>query len=520
MTPSGIPLEPLVTGGDLGGFDEARSLGFPGSPPFTRGIHPSMYRQRLWTMRQYAGFGTAAETNRRFRMLIQGGQTGLSVAFDLPTQIGLDSDHPMSMGEVGRVGVAVDTIDDLDALFEGIELAEASVSMTINATAPMLLAMYLALARRRGTPWGKLKGTVQNDVLKEFVARGTWIFPPGPSLDLAVSLITFCADEVPGWNTISISGYHMREAGSTAVQEIAFTLADGLAYAERVRAAGLPCERFLGRFSFFFGVHNHLLEEVAKFRAARRLWARLVQERLGVSDPKLMQLRFHTQTAGCSLTAAQPINNAVRVAMQALAAVLGGTQSLHTNSWDEALSLPSEESVRLALRTQQIIAHESGVTDTVDPLGGAFAVEALTDRIEASALSLIGEIDRMGGMVPAVEAGWVAERISRSAYEEQRRIEEGSRVVVGVNRFCDGEKASPPPWRVDPESESRQKGSLAAVRGSRDGATADAALAALKKTVLASGNPMPALVAAADARCTLGEMTGIFREVHGEFRPK
>jgi methylmalonyl-CoA mutase N-terminal domain/subunit len=513
-------LLPLVTGGDLGEFDEATALGFPGSPPFTRGIHPSMYRQRLWTMRQYAGFGTAAETNRRFRMLIQGGQTGLSVAFDLPTQVGLDSDHPMSVGEVGRVGVAVDTVDDLAALFDGIDLGEASVSMTINATAPMLLAMYLALARRRGIPWEKLKGTVQNDVLKEYVARGTWIFPPGPSLNLAVDLITFCAGAVPGWNTISISGYHMREAGSTAVQEVAFTLADGLAYAERVRDAGLPCEAFLGRFSFFFGVHNNLLEEVAKFRAARRLWARLVAERLGVTDPKLMQLRFHTQTAGCSLTAAQPINNAVRVAIQALAAVLGGTQSLHTNSWDEALGLPSEESVKLALRTQQIIAHESGVTDTVDPLGGSFVIESLTDRIEAEALELIGEVDRMGGMVKAVEAGWVAERISRSAYDEQRRVEEGSRVVVGVNRFADGQKPSPPPWRVDPEAEVRQKSSLAQVLGSRDAGAAKAALLALRSEVKTGRNPMPALVAAADAHCTLGEMTAVFKEVHGEYRPK
>jgi len=525
-TLSGLELERLYTPDELaGGAGEAAhdylvDEGFPGSYPFTRGVQPTMYRGRLWTMRQYAGFGSAEETNRRFKYLLEQGQTGLSVAFDLPTQVGYDSDHPMAEGEVGRVGVAIDSLADMEVLFEGIPLGDVSTSMTINAPASILLAMYIVLAEKQGVPAARLKGTVQNDILKEYVARGTYIYPPGPSMRLVTDLFAYGAENLPAWNTISISGYHIREAGSTAVQEVAFTLANGLAYVEAAVKAGLDVDQFAGRLSFFFNSHINFLEEVAKFRAARRLWARLMRERVGAAHPRSWMLRFHTQTAGSSLTAQQPLNNVVRTTLEALAAVLGGTQSLHTNSFDEALALPSEESVMVALRTQQVLAHESGVADSVDPLGGSYLIESLTDRIEAEARDYIAEIDRLGGAVAAIEKGYIQREIEDSAYRHQKLVEEGRRRVVGVNVYTTGEHKVPSLLEVDPQVGERQKEALARVRARRDEGAVKAALKALREAAAEPSEAlMPLIIEAVRRYATLGEITGVFREVFGEYRP-
>jgi methylmalonyl-CoA mutase N-terminal domain/subunit len=494
-------------------------IGRPGEFPFTRGIHPGMYRSRLWTMRQYAGFGTAAETNRRFRYLIAQGQTGLSVAFDLPTQMGYDSDHPMARAEVGRAGVAIDTLADMEALLEGIPLDQVSTSMTINATAAILLALYCAAARRRGVPLESLSGTVQNDVLKEYSARGTYIYPPGPSMRLAVDIMEFCLERVPRWNSISVSGYHVREAGCTAVQEVAFTLADGVAYLEAARARGLDVDRIASRVSFFFNVHNNLLEEVAKFRAARRLWAHLMKERFRARDPRAMMLRFHAQTAGSTLTAQQPENNAVRVALQALAAVLGGCQSLHTNSFDEALGLPTERSVTLALRTQQIIAHETGVTAVADPLGGAYAVEELTDAIEAGARDYLRRIDDMGGAVAAIEAGFFQREIQESAFRTQQAVERGEQVIVGVNRYRnESEKVDSPPV-PGLEAEEEQVRRLREFKASRDAGRTREALEALEAGARGDARLVPLILDAVEACATLGEIADALRRVFGRYQP-
>ncbi|RMH16483.1 MAG: methylmalonyl-CoA mutase [Gemmatimonadetes bacterium] len=512
-TDSGIEVRPVY--GPADAPDDPRTqLGEPGAYPFTRGVYPTMYRGRLWTMRQYAGFGTAEETNRRYHYLLERGQTGLSVAFDLPTQMGYDSDHPMAQGEVGRVGVAIDSIDDMRVLFGGIRLDEVSTSMTINATAAVLLAMYVAVGDEQGVGRDRLSGTVQNDVLKEYIARGTYIYPVAPSLRLISDLMAFCAREVPRWNTISISGYHIREAGSTAPQEVAFTLANGLEYVERARAAGLDIEDFGPRLSFFFAAHNDLLEEVAKFRAARRLWARLLRERYGASD-QACRLRFHTQTGGSTLTAQQPLNNVVRVTVQALAAVLGGTQSLHTNGYDEALALPTEESARLALRTQQILAHESGVTRTVDPLAGSYYLESLTDEIERRARDYLAEIEAMGGAARAIE--YMQDEIHRSAYRHQMDIEAGVRAVVGVNRFVEDE---PPPEVPQPDYsalEARQKARLAELRRGRDEAEVRAAADAVRRAAEGDDNLLPPIVAAVKVPLTLGEISDVLREVWGTY---
>jgi methylmalonyl-CoA mutase, N-terminal domain len=499
--------------------DPARDIGEPGAFPFTRGLHPTGYRGRLWTMRQYAGFGSAAESNRRYRYLLEQGTTGLSVAFDLPTQIGYDSDDPHAVGEVGRVGVAIDSLEDMETLLDGIPLDRVSTSMTINATATILLALYVAVARRRGIPAEALSGTVQNDILKEYVARGTYIFPPRPSLRLATDLFAYGAEHVPRWNTISISGYHMREAGATAPQEVAFTFAHALEYVRAAREAGLDPQRFGERLSFFFACHSDFLEEVAKFRAARRLWARLMKEHFGVDSPKAQQLRFHVQTGGVTLTAQQPDNNVVRVALQALAAVLGGCQSLHTNGKDEALALPTEASARLALRTQQIIAHETGVADTVDPLGGSYAVEALTDAVEREARRLLEGVEARGGALRAIEQGEIQREIQEAAYRHQRLVESGERVVVGVNRFQEQDALAPADiLRIDPDLERAQVARLSALRGRRDPAAWQAALAALEEQARGGGNLMPAIVDAVLAWATVGEIAGRLRQVFGEHR--
>ena len=503
--------------GDWTGDPEA-DVGRPGAFPFTRGVHPGMYTSRLWTMRQYAGFGTAEETNERFRKLLAAGQTGLSVAFDLPTQMGYDSDHPQALGEVGRVGVAVSTVDDLAALFRGIPLARVSTSMTINATAAILLAMYVVVGEEQGVPRTELAGTVQNDVLKEYVARGTYIYPAGPSLRLVADIFGFVAREGMGFNPISISGYHMREAGATAVQEVGFTLANALEYVRVAVAAGLDANAFGPRLSFFFASHNDLFEEAAKFRAARRLWARLARERFGADDATA-RLRFHTQTGGVTLQAQQPMNNVVRVAYQALAAVLGGTQSLHTNGYDEALALPTEESATLALRTQQVLGYESGLAGVVDPLGGSWYVEALTDRIEREARALVEEVDRLGGAARAIERGFYQEAIARSAYAHQKAQESGKLSVVGVNRFTDD--SAPPAIEVPnfPELEARQRARLADARGRRDGAAARRALAAVGGAARGTGPLMPAIIDAVRARATLGEISDTLRTEWGIYRP-
>ncbi len=503
---------------DLAGWDPERDLGYPGEFPFTRGIQPTMYRGRLWTMRQYAGFGTAEASNRRYRYLLDQGVTGLSVAFDLPTQVGYDSDHPLAAGEVGRAGVAIDSVEDMAALVDGIPLDRVSVSMTINATAIVLLAMYIAVARRRRVPPAALTGTLQNDILKEYVARGTYIFPPRPSLRLVTDVCAFCERDLPRWNAISVSGYHIREAGATAVQEIAFTLANAVAYVEAARESGLDPNALGRRLSFFFAAHNDFLEEIAKFRAARRLWARLAAERLGITDPRAQQLRFHTQTAGSTLTAHQPDNNIVRVALQALAAVLGGTQSLHCNGKDEALALPTEEAAQIALRTQQVIAHESGVANTVDPVAGAYAIEALTNTIETGARQLLARIDRAGGTLAAVETGLIQREIHDAAYRAQQAVESGAAVLVGVNRFPTGEAAPIEIFRIDPADERRQIERTARLRAERDQGAWSAALEAVAAGARGTDNLVPPIIRAVEAHATVGEIAGTLRQVFGEHR--
>jgi methylmalonyl-CoA mutase N-terminal domain/subunit len=518
-THSGIEVKRLYTPLDTQEMDYARDLGFPGSYPFTRGVYPTMYRGRLWTMRQYAGYATAEETNARFKYLLEQGQTGLSVAFDLPTQTGYDADHPMALGEVGRVGVSISSLEDMERLFDGIPLDKVSTSMTINATAPVILAMYIAVAKKQGVDPKLLDGTVQNDILKEYVARGTYIFPPDPSMRLTVDIMEYCSRELPRWNSISISGYHIREAGATAVQELAFTLANGIAYVEAAIKRGLDVDSFAPRISFFFGAHNNLFEEVAKFRAARRLWARIMRERFGAKNPASWMLRFHTQTAGCTLTAQQPLNNIIRVTIQALAAVLGGTQSLHTNSYDEALALPSEEAVRIALRTQQIIAHESGVTDTVDPLAGSYYVESLTREIEEKAEEYIKRIDAMGGAIRAIESGYIQREIMESAYRYQKEIEARERIVVGVNEYViEEEKRALKLLKVDPAVRDRQIARLQEVRRRRDNVRVGELLAKLEEAARGSDNLMPVILECVEAYVTLGEICDVLRKVFGEYR--
>ncbi len=508
----GEPVADLYTAHDLG--DESR-IGLPGVFPYTRGVQPTMYRAAFWTMRQYAGFGTAAESNERYRYLLSQGTTGLSVAFDLPTQMGYDSDDDMALGEVGRVGVAIDTLDDVQVLLNDLPLDQISTSMTINATASTLLALYVAVAESRGIEPAKLRGTVQNDILKEYIARGTYIYPPRPSMRLVTDMFRWCAENVPKWNTISISGYHIREAGSTAAQELAFTLADGIAYVESALEAGLEIDVFAPRLSFFFNAHNNLLEEVAKFRAARRMWATIVRERFGAKTERSLRMRFHTQTAGSTLTAQQIDNNVVRVALQALSAVLGGTQSLHTNGKDEALALPSEASAQLALRTQQIIAHESGVADFVDPLGGSYAIERMTDELEHDAMKLVETIDQMGGMVSAIESGFPQREIQGAAYQTQRAIESDEQVVVGMNRFTVDEEIDPDILIPDPALERAQVERLQAFRDARDAAVSSAAIDALQQAASGSDNLMPHILNAVKSRCTLGEIAHALRAVFG-----
>ena len=519
-TGSNSPVQRLYTPLDDGDRDYVRDIGFPGEYPYTRGVQNTMYRGRFWTMRQYAGFSTAEESNKRYKFLLSQGTTGLSVAFDLPTQIGYDSDHPLSQGEVGKVGVAIDSLADMETLFDGIPLDKVSTSMTINAPAAVLLAMYIAVAEKQGVPADKLEGTIQNDILKEYIARGTYIYPPEPSMRLITDIFAYCSKNVPNWNTISISGYHIREAGSTAAQEVAFTLADGIAYVDAAIKAGLDVDAFGPRLSFFFNAHNDLFEEVAKFRAARRVWARIMKERFGARNPKSLMLRFHTQTGGSTLTAQQPENNIVRVAIQALAAVLGGTQSLHTNSRDEALALPTEASVRIALRTQQIIAHESGATETIDPLAGSYYVESQTDRIQKEAEAYIATIDSMGGAVKAIERGYIQQEIQDAAYACQMDIESGDRVVVGMNKFQIKEESPKGLLRVDPIVGEQQVARLKALRAKRDNARVQTALAALKRAAETSDNLMPPILEAVKAYATLGEISDVMRAVFGEYQQK
>ena len=514
-TTSDLEVERLYGPESREGVDSESSLGYPGQYPFTRGVQSTMYRGRLWTMRQYSGFGTAAATNRRFRYLLEQGQTGLSVAFDLPTQMGYDSDHAMAVGEVGKVGVAISCLADMEELLAEIPLERVSSSMTINATASILLAFYVAVAKRQGADVTKLSGTVQNDLLKEYVARGTYIYPPAPSLRIVTDLFAYGREHVPRWNTISISGYHMREAGSTAVQEVAFTLAHAVAYCEAALERGMPFESFGGRVSFFFNGHQNFFEEVAKFRAARRLWARIVRDRFGVNDPKLMRMRFHTQTAGSSLTAQQPEVNVVRTALEALSAVLGGTQSLHTNSMDEALGLPSESAALLALRTQQVIAHESGVADTVDPLAGSYFVESLTDRIEEAAGRYIAKIDELGGAVRAIEMGYPQREIHEAAYRWQKRVESGDAVVVGVNRYRVDEDSAPDVWKVDASLHRERAERLRQWRASRNDDVCASAMASLHEAARGDANLMPRIVTAVEAGATLGEISDALRAVFG-----
>jgi methylmalonyl-CoA mutase N-terminal domain/subunit len=518
-TDAGIELRALYGPADLQGFDPGRDLGNPGEPPFTRGVHPSMYRGRLWTMRQYAGMGSAEETNRRFRYLLDHGQTGLSVAFDLPTQMGFDSDHPRAEGEVGRTGVAIDSVDDMARLMDGIPLDRVTTSMTINATAAILLLLYELVAEERGVPSDRLGGTVQNDILKEYAARGTYIYPPGPSMRLVTDLFAYCRDRVPRWNTISISGYHMREAGATAVQELAFTLANAIAYVRAAVQAGLDVDQFAPRLSFFFACHMNFFEEVAKFRAARRMWARSMTDDFGAKDPRSAMLRFHTQTGGATLTAQQPENNIVRTALEALAAVLGGTQSLHTNSFDEALALPSERAAKIALRTQHVIAFESGVANTVDPLGGSYFVESLTNEIEAGAREYLERIEGMGGAVAAIEAGWIQDEIHESAFRIHQGTESGDRVVVGVNRFVEDDEEPVELHRVDQDAVLRQMERLRALRESRDGGAVDRALKEVEEAARGTENVLYPMREALRARATLGEVSDALRGAFGEHRP-
>ncbi|MBP8983810.1 MAG: methylmalonyl-CoA mutase family protein [Coprothermobacter sp.] len=517
---SGLVLEPVYDPTNSH-VDYEQDLGWPGMYPFTRGVQPNMYRGRFWTMRQYAGYGTAKETNERFRYLLEQGQTGLSVAFDLPTQIGYDSDHELSMGEVGKVGVAIDTVEDMHVLFDQIDLSKVSTSMTINAPAAVLLAMYIVVAEENGLDRKVLSGTIQNDILKEYVARGTYIFPPKPSLRLIADTIEFCAKEMPKWNPISISGYHIREAGANAVEEIAFTFANAKAYVDAVLKRNISVDDFAGQLSFFFAAHNNLLEEVAKFRAARRLWAKIMKEQYGATKERAMMLRFHTQTAGSTLTAQQPLNNIIRVTLQALAAVLGGTQSLHTNSYDEALSLPTEEAVKVALRTQQILAYESGVADTVDPLGGSYVIEQLTNELEEHIAKELKVIDDMGGAVAAIESGYMQKRIAESAYEYYRGVANGEKVIVGVNKFADSEEdQSFRVLRVDPKIREEQIASIKAVKSNRDNVKVEKSLEELGKAAATENvNLMPLIIDAVRNRCTLGEIMDTLRDVFGEYRP-
>ncbi|WP_446038776.1 acyl-CoA mutase large subunit family protein [Streptomyces sp. SID1121] len=522
LTESGLPIHPVYGPAALDGWDPRGKLGAPGSYPFTRGIRPTMYTGRPWTMRQYAGFGTAAESNARYRQLIAHGTAGLSVAFDLPTQMGHDSDAPLAGGEVGKVGVAVDSVDDMRVLFDGIPLDQVSTSMTINAPAALLLLMYQLVAAEKGIPGSALTGTIQNDVLKEYIARGTYIFPPEPSLRLVADIFTYCRAEMPRWNTISISGYHMAEAGASPVQEIAFTLADGIAYVRTALAAGMDIDEVAPRLSFFFVARTTLLEEVAKFRAARRIWARIMRDEFGAKDPKSQMLRFHTQTAGVQLTAQQPEINLVRVTVQGLAAILGGTQSLHTNAYDEAIGLPTEHAARLALRTQQVLAYETDLTATVDPFAGSYAVEAMTDEVEAAAVALMARVEDLGGAVGAVERGFQKAEIERSAYDVARRTESGERVVVGVNRHTmdpGADEAPYEPLRVDPEIEARQAARLARLRAERDGAAVAVALADLRRAAAGTDNVLYPMREALRARATVGEVCGALREVWGTYVP-
>ena len=517
-TSSDIPVNRVYTPLDIKDFDYATDLGFPGEYPFTRGVYPTMYRARLWTMRQYAGFGTAEETNARFKYLLGQGQTGLSVAFDLPTQIGYDCDHPLSQGEVGKAGVSVSTLRDMEILFDGIPLDKVTTSMTINAPATAILAMYIAVGEKQGVPKARLGGTTQNDILKEFIARGMYAFPPKPSMRLVTDIFEYCSKNMPRWNTISISGYHIREAGATATQEVAFTLADGIAYVEAAIERGLNLDEFARRLSFFFAAHNNFLEEIAKFRAARRLWAKIMRERFGAENPRSWLLRFHTQTSGSTLTAQQPNNNVVRVAFQALASVLGGTQSLHTNSFDEAYALPSEEAVRIALRTQQIIAYETSVADTIDPLAGSYYVEYLTNRIEEEAMRYIDRIDAMGGAVAAIEKGYIQREIVESAYRYQKEIEGKEKVVVGVNEFKTEEKTPIPILRVDPAVEKKQIERLNVIKRKRNGAKVSNVLDELCHAAEGDENLMPVILEAVEEYASLGEICDVLREVFGEYK--
>jgi len=518
-TTSGIEIKRQYDPSDLDGSEYVTDLGFAGEYPFTRGVQPTMYRGRLWTMRQYAGFGTAEESNKRYRYLFEQGQTGLSVAFDLPTQMGRDSDHPLASGEVGRVGVSIGSLADMEMLLDGLPLDKISTSMTINATASILLALYLVAAERRKVGWDKVNGTIQNDLLKEYIARGTYIYPPRGSMRIITDIFSFASKEVPNWNTISISGYHIREAGSTAAQELAFTLADAVAYVDAAVKAGLEVDSFASRLSFFFNVHNNFFEEIAKYRAARRMWAKIMKERFGASDERSMMMRFHAQTAGSTLTAQQVDNNVVRVTLQALAAVLGGAQSLHTNSKDEALALPTESSVLLALRTQQLIAYESDVADTIDPLGGSYYVEKMTAELEKRAFEYLSKIDDLGGAVAAIERGYQQREIQNAAYLYQREIETRERIIVGVNQFTGGGELPKDILKVNPELEDKQKRNLARVRAERDAATASAAIAQVERAARDGGNLMPPIIDAVRSWCTLGEISDAMRRVFGEYQP-
>ena len=517
-SPSGLPIEAVVTANDLRDWDPERDLGYPGEFPFTRGVYPTMYRGRLWTTRQYAGFGSAVESNQRYRYLLAQGVKGLSVAFDLPTQIGMDSDHILALGEVGKVGVAIDSLEDMQTLFDGIPLETVSTSMTINSTAAILLALYVAVAKKQGANLQRLAGTVQNDILKEYIARGTYIYPLRPAMRIVTDIFAWCRHELPNWNAISISGYHIREAGSTDVQEVAFTLANGIAYVEAAITAGLAVDEFAPQLSFFFNSHNELLMQIAKFRAARRLWARTMRERFGARDPRSLMLRFHAQTAGSSLTAQQPENNLVRVALQSLAAVLGGCQSLHANALDEALALPTEQSALLALRTQQIIAQETGVVNTTDPVAGSYAIEKLTDEIEKGAQEYISKIDAMGGVLHAVETGYIQQEIQKSAFEYQNAVDRGEQVVVGVNRFQTDDEEPIPTLRIDPEIERTQIARLNSLRARRDTRKAQATLVEIERRARTTENLMPAILIAVEAYATVGEISDALRRAFGEYQ--
>ena len=521
-TLSGQLIERLYTSADLGAdsgqWNPDEALGFPGDAPYARGIYPTMYRGRFWTMRQYAGFGSAAESNQRYRYLLSKGQAGLSVAFDLPTQIGMDSDSPLALGEVGKVGVAIDSLEDMETLFDGIPLGKVSTSMTINSTAAILLCLYVAVAKKQGASLATLSGTVQNDILKEYIARGTYIYPVRPAMRIVTDLFQWCRDNVPKWNTISISGYHIREAGSTAIQEVAFTLADGIAYVQAAINAGLRVDDFAPQLSFFFNAHSDLLEEIAKYRAARRLWAKIMTERFGAKDARSLLLRFHAQTAGSSLTAQQPENNIVRVAIQALAAVLGGCQSLHTNSLDEALALPTEDAALIALRTQQIIAHETGVTNTIDPVAGSYAIESLTNQIEAGAIAYIEKIDAQGGVLRAIESGYIQGEIQKAAYDYQRAVETKEQIVVGVNDFIAEQEREIPTLRIDPETERAQVSRVQALRAKRDATKTQEALAELARRAATTENLLPAILNAVEAYATVGEISDTLRRIFGEYQ--